>query len=321
MKKLQFTKEIKAPAQKVWDTLWNEATYSQWTTHFNPNPDGSTIKSDWKVGGKTLFLDTKGNGMVSTIKTKNEPYEVVFEHLGEVKDGKEDTTSEKVKSWAGSLEEYQLSESNGITTVKAAVQAGEEWEEMLNNGFTKGLEIVKKLSEVEKPVAKSLAIVIPAYRMHSQMFNNMLDGVQEADAQTRIENKTIHFAWMVGNLVNCRYWLAGILGIPEKDPNEELFKDAKALDINAKYPSLEELKKEWHKISPLLYQKLLSVEEAELMQKYEFGMNIPFVEENKLNMVGMCIDRESYLFGQLGLMRKVLGCGAVKYETNDNLNY
>lgn len=148
MKTLQFTKEIKAPAQKVWDTLWNEDTYPQWTANFNPDPEGgSAMQTDWKVGGKTLFLDKKGNGMVSTIKTMNEPYEIVFEHLGEVINGTEDTTSEKVKSWAGSLEDYRLFESNGITTLKVSVQAGEEWEGMLNNGFTKGLEIVKRLSE------------------------------------------------------------------------------------------------------------------------------------------------------------------------------
>lgn len=81
---------------------------------------------------------------------------------------------------------------------------------------------------MDKPVAKTLTIVIPAYRMHSQLFNNMLDGIQEEDAQKRIADKTNHFAWMVGNLVNCRYWVAEVLGIPEKDPNENLFKDASA---------------------------------------------------------------------------------------------
>ncbi|SMC94731.1 SRPBCC family protein [Pedobacter nyackensis] len=146
MKTLQFTKEIKAPAQKVWDTLWNETTYPQWTDAFSPGA-GSTVQSDWKVGGRTLFVDGKGNGMISTIKTKNEPYDIVFEHLGEVADGKEDTISEKVKSWAGSLEEYHLSEEDGITKLKASVQTGEEWEETLNKGFTKGLEEVKRLSE------------------------------------------------------------------------------------------------------------------------------------------------------------------------------
>lgn len=146
MKTLQFTKEIKAPAQKVWDTLWNESTYAQWTSAFNPN-GVSRMQTDWTVGGKTLFLDEKGDGMLSTIKTKKEPYNIVFEHLGQTIDGKEDTTSEKVKSWAGSLEEYHLSENNGITTLKASVQIVEEWEEMMNNGFTKGLEEVKKISE------------------------------------------------------------------------------------------------------------------------------------------------------------------------------
>lgn len=146
MKKVQFTKEINAPIQKVWDTLWNKATYPQWTSSFSPTGD-SVMQSDWKVGGKTLFLDTKGNGMISTIKTKNEPYEIVFEHLGEIIDGKEDTTSEKVKSWAGSLEEYHLSENSGTTTLTASCQTSEEWEQMMNNGFTKGLDVVKNLSE------------------------------------------------------------------------------------------------------------------------------------------------------------------------------
>lgn len=120
------------------------------------------------------------------------------------------------------------------------------------------------------------------------------------DAQKRIDNKTNHFTWMVGNLVNCRYWLADILGMPEKDPNEALFKDAKALDVDATYPTLEALKSQWHNVSPPLYKRLLTVDEAELAQAYEFGMNTPYVEENKLNMVGMCMDRESYLFWAIG---------------------
>ncbi|MDM8173614.1 MULTISPECIES: SRPBCC family protein [Olivibacter] len=146
MRTLEFTKEIKAPAQKVWDVLWNDDTYSKWTNAFNPN-GGSRMQSDWQVGGRTLFLDNNGNGMVSTIKSKNEPYDVVFEHVGEIMDGKEDTTSEQVKSWAGSLEEYHLSETNGFTTLKASVQVGEEWVDMMSKGFTEGLETVKTLSE------------------------------------------------------------------------------------------------------------------------------------------------------------------------------
>lgn len=174
---------------------------------------------------------------------------------------------------------------------------------------------------MDKPIAKTLAIVIPAYRMHSQLFNNMLDGIREEDAQKRIADKTNHFTWMVGNLVNCRYWVAGVLGIPEEDPNDGLFRDARALDVAAVYPTLDALKAQWHTISPPLYQRLLAVEEAELSEAYAFGMDTPYVEENKLNMVGMGLDRESYLFGQLGLMRKALGYEGVRYDVDDGLGY
>ena len=147
MKKLQFTTAINAPAQKVWDILWQPTTYATWTKAFNPEDAGGSIQSDWQIGGKALFLDSKGNGMISVIKVKNEPYDIAFEHQGEIIDGKEDTTSDKVKSWAGSMEEYHLSENNGITTLQASVQVGDEWEDMMNSGFTKGLEAVKQLSE------------------------------------------------------------------------------------------------------------------------------------------------------------------------------
>lgn len=148
MKTLLFTKEIDATAQKVWDVLWNPETYSKWTNAFNPDdPVGGSMQTDWQVGGKTLFLDSSGSGMVSTIKSIDEPYELVFEHLGELTDGREDTTSEEVKSWAGSLEEYYLTEQNGITTLRASVQIPDEGEESMDSGFTQGLEEVKRLAE------------------------------------------------------------------------------------------------------------------------------------------------------------------------------
>lgn len=174
---------------------------------------------------------------------------------------------------------------------------------------------------MDKPNSKTLEILIPGYRMHTQMFNNMLDGIREEDALKRIDGKTNHFTWMVGNLVNCRYWLGEVFEMPDMDPNEHLFKDAKALDPSADYPTLAQLKEEWHKVSPVLYQKLLSLEDEELLKPYEFGMGVSYVEENKLNMVGMFIDRESYLFGQLGLMRKLLDYPAVKYDIDDSLTY
>lgn len=92
---------INAPIQKVWDLLWNAETYPIWTQFFMP---GSQMKSDWEIGGKTYFIDKAGDGMVSTIASLNEPNEVVFKHLGTIKDGVEDIESKEVKEWSGAEE-------------------------------------------------------------------------------------------------------------------------------------------------------------------------------------------------------------------------
>ncbi len=145
METLKYQIEINAPAEKVWDVLWNEKTYSQWTYFFSPD---SVMQTDWKVGGKTYFTDSgRQNGMVSTISRIQEPEYLVFEHIGELRDGVEDVDSEKVKVWKGCQEAYYLEQNEGKTTLKVEVEIDSSHKEMMDNGFLKGLEIIKKLSE------------------------------------------------------------------------------------------------------------------------------------------------------------------------------
>lgn len=171
------------------------------------------------------------------------------------------------------------------------------------------------------PRSQCLKIVIPAYRWHTQTFINMLNGLSDDDALKRIEGRTNHIAWIMGNLVNCRYWLANVLGIEEKDPHENLFKDAKALDVNATYPMPQELQNNWHHISKILYERLLNISSEELAEPFEMGMNTDFMKENKLNMIGMAMDRCSYLFGQLALMRRAIANKGTSYDVDKDLTY
>lgn len=174
---------------------------------------------------------------------------------------------------------------------------------------------------MDTATSKKLDIIIPAYRMHSQSFKNALDGITEEAALKRIENNTNHVVWMTGNLVNCRYWIGNMLGIEDKDPYEDLFKEGRALDESLHYPTLEEQKKNFATISPKVYQKLLSATDEQLDKTFSIGMNISFVPENVLNMIGMCIGREDYLLGQIGLMRKLLGLKGMSYDMDQNLKY
>lgn len=147
MEKLHFSIVINAPKEKVWETMLNDDTYRKWTEAFG---SGSHYKGDWNKGSKILFLapGEKGEmGMVSRIK-ESKPYEFLsIEHIGVVNDGKEDTTSDEVKKWAGALENYTFKESGRKTEVLIDTDTNDEYKEMFQDMWPKALNKLKELAE------------------------------------------------------------------------------------------------------------------------------------------------------------------------------
>jgi len=148
MDKLHFSIEINAPKEKVWNTMLNKDTYEAWTTAF---AKGSHYVGDWDQGSKILFLapDEKGKlgGMVSRIKESRLHEFVSIEHLGVVSDGIEDTTSDAVKPWAGSLENYTLKDNNGKTELIVEMDINEEFKEMFEGMWPNALQLLKEIAE------------------------------------------------------------------------------------------------------------------------------------------------------------------------------
>lgn len=149
MQKLHFSIMIHAPKEKVWHTMLDDQPYREWTTAFSP---GSYYKGDWSKGSKILFLgpnpDGSGEGgMVSRI-AENKPYEFVsIEHLGIVKDGVEDTTSETARKWAPAFENYTFMEKEGATEVLVDVDVEDEFVEMFEKMWPEALQLLKAIAE------------------------------------------------------------------------------------------------------------------------------------------------------------------------------
>ncbi len=145
METLSYNIIINAPKNKIWDILWSPETYPKWTQFFAPD---CKMETDWKIDGKTYFLDSSGNGMISTISNLDEPNEVTFNHLGMIQNGMEDTESEEVKQWSGAPERYYLiSLEDGSVKLHVEVQTEDQWKDHLDVGFKKGLTIIKSLAE------------------------------------------------------------------------------------------------------------------------------------------------------------------------------
>ncbi len=139
MKTLTFDILINAPREKVWQTLWDDKTYREWTSAFT---EGSYAKSDWQQGSRIEFLNGKGSGMFSLIDKKVDNSQMTFKHLGEIINGID------IKGdWGDAKESYFLTEKNGQTELKIELDTTEESQTYFAEIFPKALQLVKKISE------------------------------------------------------------------------------------------------------------------------------------------------------------------------------
>lgn len=150
MNKLNFTIDINAPKQRVWEVMLGDATYRQWTAAFH---EGSYFEGNWAKGSNMRFLamdDGKLSGMASRI-VESIPYEYIsIEHLGEIMDGELDDTSEGAKQWAGAHENYTFTENSGVTTVLVeleGIDVSDEMNNMFEGMWPKALAKLKEIAE------------------------------------------------------------------------------------------------------------------------------------------------------------------------------
>lgn len=142
MTTLNYSITIACLPATVWQNLWNDASYRQWTAVFM---EGSYAESSWQQGDKISFLTPNGNGMFGVIQTRIENKEMTFRHLGEIKNG-----VEKNKGWEHATESYRLSEAQDGTLLKVVLTMDDDnakFESYFNDTFPKALAILKQLCE------------------------------------------------------------------------------------------------------------------------------------------------------------------------------
>lgn len=148
MKTSHYSITINAPREKVWRKLFDDDSYRIWTEAFSK---GSHYQGNWEKGSKIYFLGPdesgKTGGMVSRI-ADNRPNEFMsIEHLGMVRDGVEDTTSDEVKKWTPAFENYTLKDRDGGTLLSIDIDLDESYVEMFDQMWPNALAKLKEISE------------------------------------------------------------------------------------------------------------------------------------------------------------------------------
>lgn len=139
---MQFTVEIKASKDKVWDTLWADATFREWASIIDP---GTYMVGELKEGSEVQFISSEnGYGVTSLVDTLviNE-----FLRLKHQADTQETGTLDRKKEWTGGEESYSLTESNGTTTLTIAFDVPPELENYFRENYPAAMERIKALAE------------------------------------------------------------------------------------------------------------------------------------------------------------------------------
>jgi uncharacterized protein YndB with AHSA1/START domain len=142
---------ISAPREKVWDTMLGEGTYTEWTAPFNP-AGGSYFKGSWEEGADIRFIGPdpetgKEGGMISRIKESRKPEFLSIEHLGIMKDGVDDFSSEEVKKWTPAFENYTFASEGEGTKVSIDQDIESEYKEMFEGMWEAALAKLKEVCE------------------------------------------------------------------------------------------------------------------------------------------------------------------------------
>lgn len=142
MKEIQFSIKINASKEKVWNTLWEDATFRDWA---NIIDEGLYIKGVMKEGHEIQFISSvNGYGVTSLVERFTPNEFVLFKHRADTKESGE---QERENEWTGGAESYSLAEKDGITTLIVKTDIPHEQEETFNIRFPKALERLKTLSE------------------------------------------------------------------------------------------------------------------------------------------------------------------------------
>ena len=140
MKKLEFTIEIDAPKEKVWEALWKDENYRNWCSVFH---EGSHYKSDLEEGSDIFFLGPNGDGMYAIVE-KSIPFEkMYFLHKGEFKNGEKQAEN----FGEDAIERYDLVEKDGKVSLSMTMNSPEEYVGYFASTFPKALEKVKEIAE------------------------------------------------------------------------------------------------------------------------------------------------------------------------------
>ncbi|SFN15424.1 Activator of Hsp90 ATPase homolog 1-like protein [Algoriella xinjiangensis] len=139
MKLLEYTIQINATPEKVWEVLFTQDNYKKWASAMN---EGTYFEGTWEEGTIMKFLDPKNNGMYNLVEKNIPNKQLSMKHLGWILEGELSP-----QDWEDSTLDYILEPNENGTLLIGKVNSLDEFVDFFNSKYPKNFENIKNLAE------------------------------------------------------------------------------------------------------------------------------------------------------------------------------
>ena len=152
----------------------------------------------------------------------------------------------------------------------------------------------------------------PLAALHTRLFLNCLDGMDDSAAVVRIEGRTNSAAFVAAHLVESRAWTVRTLGVDVPSPFGGVIPYGTSIEDLAELPSLAAIRAEWGEISSVLEARLaaLTPEALAAPSSHRF----PVDDTTLSGTLAFLLHHEAYHIGQLSLLRRAAGLPPMSYR-------
>jgi uncharacterized damage-inducible protein DinB len=149
-------------------------------------------------------------------------------------------------------------------------------------------------------------------RLHTRLFLNALDGVDDEAAALRPKGRTNNIGFVALHVLDARCWLAGFLGEPLSYPFDEALKDVDSVDDLETMPPIDDIRDAWREASRA-FEALLDRIDADTLTGPS-PMPFPIDDTTTLGGLVFLLHHEAFHVGQLALLRRYVGLEALSYD-------
>ncbi len=149
-------------------------------------------------------------------------------------------------------------------------------------------------------------------RLNTRLFLNCLEGVDDAAAARRPGPETNGMGFLALHLLDARAHLAGLVGAEADHPFAAMLEGVRGIDDLERLPPLDEVRAAWERVSAAAADRLAALREEDVLRPSP--QRYPVEDATVLGAVAFLLQHDSYHVGQLALLRKHFGLGAMRYR-------